>query len=109
MKAYTVDLRRRIVDFVNAGGAKTAAAARFRVSRKTVYRYLAADAAGSLAPKAGWGGWRKLDPADARREAGRRKDATLAELAGALGVHFTTVRYRLRKLGVTLKKTREVP
>jgi len=109
MKAYTVDLRRRIVDFVNAGGAKTEAAVRFRVSRKTVYRYLAADAAGSLAPKAGWGGWRKLDPGRVRREVARRPDATLAELAGVLGVHFTAVRYRLRKLGVTLKKTRAVP
>jgi Transposase and inactivated derivatives len=109
MKAYTLDLRERIVEFVRSGGAKTEAAARFRVSRKTVYRYLAADGAGSLAPKASWGGWRKLDPEAVRREVGRNGDATLGELAGALGVHLTTVHYRLRKMKVTLKKTRTVP
>ena len=109
MKAYTLDLRERVVGFVRSGGAKTEAAARFRVSRKTVYRYLAADDAGSLAPKASWGGWRKLDPASVRREVGRRRDATLGELAEALGVHLTTVRYHLRKMKITLKKTRAVP
>ena len=59
MKAYTLDLRERIVEFVRSGGAKTEAAARFGVSRKTVYRYLAADDSGKLAPKTSWGSRRK--------------------------------------------------
>jgi transposase len=109
MKAYTLDLRKRIVDFVKAGGSKGEAGNRFKVARKTVYRYLEADAAGSLAPKQSWGGWRKLDPARVAREVKRRPDATLAELAQALGVWHTTVRYRLGRLKVTLKKNRALP
>ena len=57
MKAYTIDLRERIVEFVKDVGAKTEAALRFKVSRKTVYRYLEAAAAGRLTPKRSWGRW----------------------------------------------------
>ena len=109
MKAYTIDLRERIVEFVKGGGAKAEAARRFRVSRRTVYRYLGADADGRLAPKRSWGRWRKLDPSEVRREVARRRDATLAELAGALGASPMGVWHCLGRLGVTLKKTRAVP
>jgi len=108
MKAYALDLRVRVVDFVRAGGSKPEAAKRFSTSLSSVYRYLKADAAGNLSPKTGWGSWRKLDPEDLRKEVAQNKDATLGELSGRLRVHFTTVRYRLRKMGYTLKKTRAI-
>src|ERR1039458_8302980 len=60
MKAYGLDLRERIVSFVNAGGSKVEAARRFGVARKTVYNYLALVKAGALAPKASWGTWKKF-------------------------------------------------
>ncbi len=63
MKAYALDLRERVVKFLNAGGSKAEAARRFDLGRRTVYRYLAAAQAGTLAPKKSWGKWRKLDPA----------------------------------------------
>jgi len=106
MKAYAFDLRIRITAFVNSGGSKTDAAERFSVSLSSVYRYLGAHASGTLAPKRSWGSWRKLNPEDLRREVGQNSDATLEELAKPLGVHFNTVRYRLGKMGYTLKKTR---
>jgi|GEM_PF-3065777 len=63
MKAYGLDLRKRIVSFVTAGGGKVEAAKRFGVARKTVYNYLALVQAGALAPKESWGTWKKFDPA----------------------------------------------
>ena len=51
MKAYTVELRERIVRLVEKGGSKVGASAHFKVGRRTVYRYLAAAQSGSLAPK----------------------------------------------------------
>jgi transposase len=50
-KAYSVDLRGRIVDFVKKGGSRAEAARHYQVSRWTVYRYLDATVSGSLAPK----------------------------------------------------------
>ena len=55
MKAYALDVRKRVVEFVEAGGSKVAAARRFSMARRTVYRYLAAAKTQTLAPKTSWG------------------------------------------------------
>ena len=47
--SYSVDLRKRVVNYIESGGSKSEAARRFEVSRKTVYNWLALD---DLAPKA---------------------------------------------------------
>jgi transposase len=91
MKAYALDLRERVVKFINNGGSKAEAARRFDLGRRTVYRYLAAVAAGTLAPKASWGHWRKLDPQKLQVHVKQHPDATLKELQkemSAKGVVF---------------------
>src|SRR3712207_7071160 len=63
-KSYSLDLRRRVARFVEAGHSCHAAARHFEVSVAFVVRLMAAyRATGSLAPKPE-GGWRysKLDP-----------------------------------------------
>jgi transposase-like protein len=51
MKAYGLDLRERVVKFINEGASKVGAARRFDLGRRTVYRYLAAARKGTLTPK----------------------------------------------------------
>ena len=105
MKAYSLDLRERIVGFVKQGGSKAEAARRFGVSKWTVYRYMESDSQGSLAPRPCGGGRPKRLGDDALRE--RVKDspcATLKEHGGALGVSHVAVWRRLRRLAITLKK-----
>ena len=58
MKAYALDLRERVVKFVQVGGSKVEAGRRFSLGRSTVYRYLAAVKTNTLAPKTSWGAWR---------------------------------------------------
>ena len=41
--AHSPDLRKRILDFVEAGGKKSEASRLFRVARSTIDRWLAAD------------------------------------------------------------------
>jgi transposase len=87
-KAYSVDLRRRVVRFVEAGHSRRSAAARFDVSVAFVVKLLAFfHAKGSYAPKPE-GGWRysKLDP---KRDfllerVAQEADITMPELAGEL-------------------------
>jgi transposase len=109
MKAYTLDLRERVVKFLQAGGSKAEAGRRFGVARRTVYRYLAAAKAGQLAPKTSWGKWRKLDPQKLSAHVKKQPDATLKEIATALAVSPNAVWVRLGKLGFTLKKTHKIP
>jgi len=80
MKAYSLDLRMRVVDFVEAGNSRHAAAAHFGVSVSFVVKLAAAfRSTGSYAPKPE-GGWRysKLDPHRAFLE--RRVAANLPRL-----------------------------
>ena len=37
---YSLDLRKRVLDFIQAGGSKTEAAKRFNVGRTTIYKWL---------------------------------------------------------------------
>ena len=109
MKAHSVELRERIVGFVKNGGSKVDAAAYFQVGRQTVYRYLHASQNGNLAPKPQPGRKKTFDDQSLRREVKARPSATLKEHAKALGVSHSAVWKRLRKLAITLKKTREIP
>jgi transposase len=62
MKAYSVDLRTKIVESVRRGISKSETARRFGVTRSTVNRYLQRlDESGSLAPKRRLGKRPKLD------------------------------------------------
>ena len=108
MKAYALDLRERVVKFLQAGGSKAEAARRFALGRRTVYRYLHAAQAGKLSPKTSWGHWRKLDPQQLHAHVQQHPDATLQELQRVFGVSHHAVWVRLRQLGFTLKKTHKI-
>ena len=108
MKAYALDLRERVIKFIQSGGSKVEAARRFSLARSSVYRYLEAAQKGSLTPKTSWGHWRKLDPEKLQAQVQRHPDATLQELQKVFGVSHHAIWVRLRQLGFTLKKTRKI-
>jgi transposase len=108
VKAYALDLRERVVKFLQAGGTKVEAARRFDLARRTVYRYLAAAKAGTLAPKTSWGQWRKLDPEKLSAHVKKHPDATLKELETVFCVSHNAVWAGLGKLGFMLKKTHKI-
>lgn len=85
-KAYSLDLRRRVVRFVDAGHSRHQAAAHFDVSVAFVVKLVAAwRATGSYKPKPE-GGWRysKLDAHRSFLECriAEKSDITMTELAG---------------------------
>ena len=87
-KAYSRDLRERVVRFVEDGRSRRAAAAHFKVSVSFVVNLMSAfRATGSLAPKPS-GGRRhaKLEPHRAflLAQVDERPDITMPELAAAL-------------------------
>jgi transposase len=87
-RAYSLDLRRRVVGFVEAGHSRHEAAGRFAVSVSFVVKLVAAwRRTGSYAPKPE-GGWRhsKLDPHRdyLLRRMSEASDITMPELAGEL-------------------------
>jgi transposase len=87
-KPYSMDLRERVVSYVEAGHSRRAAAAHFKVSPSFVINLMTAfRERGGVAPKA-LGGWRhsKLDPHRVfiLRRVAEKDDISMPELAGEL-------------------------
>jgi len=114
MRAYSTDLRERVVAACDQGDAtREQVAARFSVSIAWIRKLMRRRReTGSIAPKPRGGGRAPaFDPAAAERlrEAVRADDdATLVELARAAGVACcpSAVHRALVRLGITRKKSR---
>src|SRR5258707_2906072 len=115
MKAYSTDLRQRIVAAVQAGDAKAAVARRFCVERSTVRRYLRQwERTGSLAPKPIPGDTPAIAAANypaLRAQLQGLPDATLAmhcdrwERDHGVRVSISTMSRAQRRVGWTRKKS----
>ncbi|WP_337177712.1 IS630 transposase-related protein [Paludisphaera sp.] len=114
MRAYSTDLRERVVAACDAGDAtREQVAARFSVSVTWIRKLIRQRReTGSIEPRPHGGGHAPAFDAGGERrlrEAVReRPDATLAELARAVGVECrpSAVHRALKRLGVTRKKSR---
>lgn len=109
-RAYSIDLRERVVAACDAGGRPEEVGPRFSVEPRTVYYWLQLrKTANSLAPKPASGGSvPKLAPyAEKLRELVRKQpDATLEELRSRLSIPVCigTVRNMLLRLKLSFKK-----
>ncbi len=116
MKAYSMDLRERIVRAVNGGMSKAAAARRYDVGLSTVKRYVRQHAAqGHLRPTPHPGRAREIGAADEaalRAQAAAHADATLDDhrrrWADAQGttVSRATMSRAFARADLPLKKSR---
>lgn len=101
--AYSTDLRKRVLEFINTGGSKTDAARLFGISRRTLYNYLAAEDPFAR-KKPGPKGPRSLDYEALKQHVSDFPDSTLAERAEHFGVSPHGIFYALSKLTITRKK-----
>lgn len=114
MRAYSGDLRERIVvAVVEEGLSKVEAAERFKVNRRTVYRYLARAEQGDLKARVSPGRTRKLNPEQVqalKQQLEAHSDETLMEHAArfaeeqGVNLAFSTVNLYCKRLGITRKK-----
>ena len=103
-KAYSLDLRKKVISFVSKGGSKREAARIFNLGEDTIYRWIRRAKAGSLAPKKRTDFKTKVSPDILRKHVEKHPDHTLKEIGAAVGLHSSKVWKHLRRLGLTLKK-----
>jgi transposase len=116
MNAYSVDLRKKIIQALRRGTTKSEAARSFGVSRSSVKRYAKlAEQGRPLAPKKRPGSRPKMDETARgllEADVEERPSATLSERREYLGrvcgvsVSESTVSRMLRRLGFSRKKDR---
>lgn len=113
MKAYSIDLRTKVVAAIERGEPRATAAATFGVSRATIMRWLRRHRAGTLKPRPIPGRPARLSAALAtglEAQLRARPDATVAEHCVAWeqmtgqAVRPTTLRRAVARLSCTHKK-----
>ena len=101
--SYSIDLRKRVLDFVEGSGSKVEAAKRYNTSRDIIYKWLKAP--DPLTPqKPGPRGPMCIDYNALKQHVQDFPDQTHIERAAHFGVSHYCIWYGLRKLGISRKK-----
>ena len=99
--SYSIDFRQRVVSHVRSGCSQEEAARLFKVSRKTIYRWLSKGEDVSDPPRKAY--CSKLDKASLAADVREHPDAFLRERAARFGVSPQAIWYALRQLNVRKK------
>lgn len=106
----SLDLRKRVTDYVLAGNQITAASVLFRVGRKTIYRWLhLLKTNGNLNPKqpSSRSGY-KINHKSITEHFIETPDATLQEVADTFSTRVSAIWYICQKQKITRKKRSHV-
>jgi transposase len=103
---YSVDLRERVITFIERGGGKLEASRMFSVSRSAIDAWIKLKKeTGSLkSPPLPPRAWRKLCPKALERYVEAQPDAFLSSYASHFNVSITGVWTALNRLNITRKK-----
>jgi transposase len=103
-RAYSEDLREKVISQIMSGCSKREAAKVFNIGEATVYNWLRLHKAGSLKPKKRTQYPRTVDEKKLREYLAQNPDHTLKQIAEALGLKFQNVGKWLKRLKITRKK-----
>ena len=99
----SVDLRKRVLEFIKEGGSKSQAARIFKVSRASIYTWLGMDDS-SVYQRPGPRKPRKLELEVLSAHVKDYPDKTHLQRAHHFGVSSHCIWYNLRKLKISRKK-----
>jgi transposase len=97
---YSLDLRRRVLSFIEEGGSQREAMRIFKISRNTMYRWRTSL---DPEPKKHGSRMRKIDPKALARHVQEHCDAKLSERAAHFGVRTNAIWYQLQKMKLVKK------
>ncbi len=98
--SYSIDLRERVVKFVNNGGGQVEASQLFGVDRKTIYNWLHRE---NLSPTPRLARRRKIDKTKLILSVSAQPDALLRERALNFGVSSSGMWRALRRMNISKK------
>jgi len=95
--SYSLDLRKKVIDYVENGGSITKAAALFNIGRATIYRWLSREKLEATKVKHRQ---RKLDWKALSKDVQENPEARLRDRAEKFGVRPSAICYALKKMKV---------
>lgn len=103
-KAYSLDLRQKVISFVGQGGSKRTAAKLFNIGEDTIYRWIRRDKLGNLEPKKRTDFPTKVPLETLRKYVEEHPDHTLKEIGQSVKLSPSKVWKHLKRLNLTRKK-----
>lgn len=106
-RAYSTDLREKVLKYLEKNDDKKKASNLFEVDRSTIYRWIKRkNEQGTLEPTHREYAYRKIDYTKLKKYVQEHPDAFLFEIAEEFSVTLQAIFYALKKLKITLKKRR---
>ena len=103
---YSLDLRKRVINFIKSGNSQVSASKIFALNLSTVNRcYLRYRSEGHYASRARLGVKRKIDLEALTSHISLNPDAKLKDMSKKFGVSIWWIYYWLKKLGFSYKKS----
>lgn len=103
-KAYSEDLRKKVIYQITSGCSKREAAQLFSLGEATVYRWVKLHKSGDIKPKKRAHYSCKVDIEKLKEYVAQNPDHTLKQIGEALGIKFQNVAHWLKRLKITRKK-----
>jgi putative transposase len=100
--AYDLDLRLKVIDFIESGGGITKASRTFRVGRATIYRWLGRE---ELAATKVETRQHKINIKELEEDVKNNPDMLLKERAKKFGVTPASLCYQFKKMKITRKNS----
>ena len=98
--SYSLDLRKRVINYLKEGGSKVQARKIFKVNRQTIYNWLARK---ELSPSCATTRRRKLDKLALASHVRNHPDVLLRERADHFKVCISSMWMALHKINITKK------
>jgi putative transposase len=103
-RAYSLDLRKKVISFITQGGGKREAAKLFNIGEDTIYRWMRLNKSGDLGAKKRTDFPIKVPLETLRKYVEENPDHTLKEIGQAVKLSGSKVWKHLKKLKLTRKK-----
>lgn len=110
MNAYSIDLRERVIKYIEEGGSRRSACEIFSVGERTIGRWVSLKKeTKSLSPRPHGGGYpAKIDLTSIEEYVNTHSDKTLKDLGKEFSVSHVAIWKVLRKIGYVYKKNSTV-
>ena len=99
---YSLDLRQKVINFLENGGTITESAHIFGIGRASIYRWLSRPKLEATKVKRRQ---RKLDWKELEKDIKQNPESKLADRDKKIGVNPTAIFYALKRTKITRKKT----
>jgi putative transposase len=103
--SYSLDLRKKVIEYVETKNSASEAAQLFSISERTIYNWLKKKKTnGSIEDKPPFRPWRKLNPEALSKSVEEHPDWTLNEFAHHFNSIPSTICEAFKRLKITRKK-----